>query len=62
MCRKFVFVILAVFCLIWCWLGPAVGDVEIDIFLLNTEFFFDNKGTAWGGCRSIGACTNRGGV
>ena len=26
-----------------CSLSPAVGDIEIDIFLLNTEFFFDNK-------------------
>ena len=43
MCRKPVFVILVVFCLIWCSFGPAIGDIEIDIFLLNTEFFFDNK-------------------
>ncbi len=35
--------IFAVICLMLCSLGPAVGDVEIDIFLLNTEFFFDNK-------------------
>ena len=26
-----------------CSPGPAIGDIEIDIFLLNTEFFFDNK-------------------
>ena len=31
------------FCLILCSLDPAIGDIEIDIFLLNTEFFFDNK-------------------
>ena len=43
MCRKPVFPILVVFCLMLCSLGPAIGDIEIDIFLLNTEFFFDNK-------------------
>ena len=26
-----------------CLLGPAGADVEIDIFLLNTEFFFDSE-------------------
>ena len=26
-----------------CSLGPVIGDIEVDIFLLNTEFFFDNK-------------------
>jgi len=35
--------IFAVICLMLCGLGPAIGDIEIDIFLLNTEFFFDNK-------------------
>ena len=35
--------IAVVFCLMLCSLSPAIGDVEIDIFLLNTEFFFDNK-------------------
>ena len=35
--------IFAVICLMLCPLGPAVGDIEIDIFLLNTEFFFDTK-------------------
>ena len=35
--------IFAVICLMLCSLGPAIGDIEIDIFLLNTEFFFDNK-------------------
>ena len=33
----------AVIFLMLCALGPAIGDIEIDIFLLNTEFFFDNK-------------------
>ena len=35
--------IFAVICLMLCSLGPAIGDIEIDIFLLNTEFFFDSK-------------------
>ena len=35
--------IFAVICLMLCSLGPAIGDIEIDIFLLNAEFFFDNK-------------------
>ena len=35
--------IFAVICLMLCVLGPAIGDIEIDIFLLNTEFFFDHK-------------------
>ncbi len=38
-----VFAILAVLCLMLCLLSPAVGDVEIDIFLLSTEFFFDDE-------------------
>ncbi len=38
-----VFVIQAAFYLMLCSLGPAIGDVEIDIFLLNTGFFFDNE-------------------
>ena len=41
--RRAIFVILAVCCLILCSLDPAIGDIEIDIFLLNTEFFFDNE-------------------
>lgn len=41
--RRSVFVIQAAFCLMLCALGPAIGDVEIDIFLLNTGFFFDNE-------------------
>ena len=40
---KPIFAILVVFCLMLCSLGPAIGDIEIDIFLLNTEFFFDHK-------------------
>ena len=44
MYRKPVFAILVMFCFILCMLSdPAIGDIEIDIFLLNTEFFFDNK-------------------
>ena len=46
MSRKPVSAILVVFCFIFilCMLpGPAIGDIEIDIFLLNTEFFFDTK-------------------
>lgn len=35
--------IFAVICLMLCSFGPAIGDIEIDIFLLNTEFFFDHK-------------------
>ena len=35
--------IFAVICLMLCSLCPAVGDIEIDIFLLNTEFFFDSE-------------------
>ena len=35
--------IFAVICLMLWSLGPAIGDIEIDIFLLNTEFFFDSK-------------------
>ena len=41
--RRPVFATLAVFCLMLCSLSPAIGDVEIDVFLLNTEFFFDNE-------------------
>ena len=33
----------AVICLMLCSLGTAIGDIKIDIFLLNTEFFFDHK-------------------
>ena len=33
--------IVAVICWMLCSLGSAIGDIEIDIFLLNTEFFFD---------------------
>ena len=43
MCYKIVSTIFAVICLMLCSLGPAVGDIDIDIFLLNTEFFFDNE-------------------
>lgn len=43
MCYKTVSTIFAVICLMLCSLGPAVGDIDIDIFLLNTEFFFDNE-------------------
>ena len=32
--------IVAVICWMLCSLGSAIGDIEIDIFLLNTEFFF----------------------
>ena len=35
--------IFAAICLMLCSFGSAIGDVEIDIFLLNTEFFFDYK-------------------
>lgn len=35
--------IFAAICLMLCSFGPAIGDIEIDIFLLNTEFFFDHK-------------------
>ena len=35
--------IFVVFCLMLCSLGPAGADVEIDIFLLNAEFFFDSE-------------------
>ena len=35
--------IVVLSCLMLCLVGPAVGDVEIDIFLLNTEFFFDSE-------------------
>ena len=35
--------IFAVICLMLCSFGPAIGDIEINIFLLNTEFFFDHK-------------------
>ncbi len=34
--------IFVMFCLMVCSFGPAGADVEIDIFLLNTEFFFDS--------------------
>ena len=43
MCYKTISAIVILFCLMLCLLGPAIGDIEIDIFLLNTEFFFDNK-------------------
>ena len=43
MYRISVFTTFVMFCLILCSLGPAGADIEIDIFLLNTEFFFDNK-------------------
>ena len=33
----------AVIGLMLCSFGPAIGDIEIDIFLLNTRFFFDSK-------------------
>ena len=35
--------IFVVICLMLCSFGAAIGDIEINIFLLNTEFFFDNK-------------------
>ena len=35
--------IFVMICLMLCSLGPAIGDIEIDIFLLNTEFFFDSE-------------------
>ena len=41
--RRPVSIIVVVSCLMLCSIGPVVGDVEIDIFLLNTEFFFDNE-------------------
>ena len=41
--RMSVFTTFVMFCLMLCSLGPAGADVEIDIFLLNTEFFFDSK-------------------
>lgn len=34
--------IVVMFCLVLCPLGPAIGDTDIDILLLNTEFFFDD--------------------
>ncbi len=43
MYRKSVFAVLVMFCLMLCSLGPAGADVEIDIFLLNAEFFFDSE-------------------
>lgn len=43
MYRISVFTTFVMFCLMLCSLGPAGADIEIDIFLLNTEFFFDNK-------------------
>ena len=43
MYRKPVFAVLIMFCLMLCSLGPAGADVEIDIFLLNAEFFFDSE-------------------
>ena len=43
MYRKPVFAVLVMFCLMLCSLGPAGADVEIDIFLLNAEFFFDSE-------------------
>ena len=39
--RNAIFRIFVMFCLILCLLGTAGADVDIDIFLLNTEFFFD---------------------
>ena len=35
--------IVAVICLMLCTFSSTIGDIEIDIFLLNTEFFFDTK-------------------
>lgn len=43
MYRKPVFAVLVMFCLMLCSLGTAGADVEIDIFLLNAEFFFDSE-------------------
>ena len=40
---KSISAMFAVICWMLCSLGPAIGDIEIDIFLLNTEFFFDHK-------------------
>ena len=41
--RISVFTTFVMSCLMLCSLGPAGADVEIDIFLLNTEFFFDSE-------------------
>ena len=40
---KSISAIFTMICLMLCSLGPAIGDIEINTFLLNTEFFFDNK-------------------
>lgn len=36
-------IIVLMFCLMLCPLGPAIGATDIAILLLNTEFFFDDK-------------------
>ena len=41
--RNAIFTVFVMFCLILCLLGTAGADVDIDIFLLNTEFFFDTE-------------------
>lgn len=41
--RRTVFTILAILCLMLSSFGLARADVEIDIFLLNTQFFFDTE-------------------
>ena len=41
--HRYVSAIVVLFCLMLCSLGQAIGDIEIDIFLLNTEFFFDSE-------------------
>ena len=41
--HRHVSAIVVLFCLMLCSLGQAIGDIEIDIFLLNTEFFFDSE-------------------
>lgn len=38
-----IFAIFIMFCSMLCLLGPAGADVDIDIFLLNAEFFFDSE-------------------
>ena len=34
---------IVTFLFVFCLIGSAIADVEINIFLLNTEFFFDNE-------------------
>ena len=41
--HRYVSAIVVLFCLMLCSFGQAIGDIEIDIFLLNTEFFFDTE-------------------